>query len=106
MPPFTDLAQYPLETARFHPIWLYELLWTALLFLALLWIRRRGGMWPGEIAALALMGYCGGRFLLEFTRVNVSWLGGVNVSQAACLVGFVAGLALLRRFRRRSRALR
>lgn len=102
VPPFTDLAQFPLDSARFHPVWLYESLWAALLFLALRRRYQRTGAWPGEIAPLALIGYCGGRFFLEFVRLNVSWLGSVNVSQAACVAGLIVGVALLRRFRRTS----
>lgn len=98
VPPYDDVAAYPLDATRFHPVWLYESVFAALLFAGLLWLAPRGKRRPGHLAALALIGYCGGRFFLEMLRLNVSWLGGVNVSQAACVVGVAVGLILMRRF--------
>ena len=40
IPPYNDLTTYP-ETARFHPLFLYELLWNFIGFGLLFWISRR-----------------------------------------------------------------
>lgn len=95
--PFTDINAFPLESTTFHPVWLYESVWCGLLFALLL---ARGQRYAsGQLAALALIGYCVGRFALELLRVNGSWLGAVNVSQVACLVGMALGVILWRRWR-------
>lgn len=101
--PYTDLARYPLDETRFHPVWLYDSLLAAILFGVLLtvWMRRRDQLRAGDIALAYLMLYGAGRFLLEFLRVNVATAAGINVTQAAFAAGIVVGTALLWRRRRR-----
>ncbi len=97
--PYTDLARYPLATTRFHPVYLYESLASALVFVALLVVflryphntRRRAG----QIALLYVVLYGIGRFLLEFLRINVSHVAGLNISQAVAALSAVIALILL-----------
>jgi phosphatidylglycerol---prolipoprotein diacylglyceryl transferase len=79
--PYTDLARYPLEVTRFHPVWLYEMIGTALIFglLMLIFLRYRQRMRFGMFALLYLVLYGVVRAILEFMRVNPSHLGGVLV---------------------------
>jgi phosphatidylglycerol---prolipoprotein diacylglyceryl transferase len=97
--PYTDLARYPLETIRFHPVFAYESLWSLLVFVVLLvaFLRYRGRLRAGHIALLYVALYGAGRFLLEFLRINVSHVMGLNVSQTvAAIAALIAAVLLLR----------
>jgi phosphatidylglycerol:prolipoprotein diacylglycerol transferase len=54
--PYTDLARYPLQSTRFHPLYGYESLWTALVFAVLLviFLRYRSRLRAGDMALLAV----------------------------------------------------
>ncbi len=99
--PYRSLVDYPLDTTRFHPIFLYESLWNLVAFFVLLWLwqRKRGMLRQGDIFLLWVMQYCVIRFLLEFIRVEVTIVAGVNLWQTVSAVGFVVALVifLLRR---------
>ncbi len=99
--PYTDLARYPLATTRFHPVFLYESAWSVAVFVVLLvlYVRLRDRLRPGSVALLYVGLYGVGRFLLEFLRINVSHVAGVNVSQIAA--GVAAALAIVALFGRR-----
>jgi phosphatidylglycerol---prolipoprotein diacylglyceryl transferase len=106
--PYTDLAKYPLETTRFHPTAIYELVLALIIFLALqrLFRLNRSRLQAGDIALLYVAVYGVGRFLLEFVRVNNSYIGNINVSQTvAGSAAVVAALMLLRRHRTPGRSL-
>lgn len=102
--PYTDLAQYPLASTRFHPVFAYDALVSLATFGVLLTVRQRQWQaWhPGDLAWLYLTLYGAARFLLEFWRVNVSWvewpvIGTVNISQVSALgVALVGATVLLR----------
>lgn len=95
--PYTDLSRYPLESTTFQPVWLYESILAAAVFLILLiaFRRWRARFGPGGLALLYLLLYGGGRYFLEFLRVNVSLVGGVNVSQMVMAAGVAVAGALL-----------
>ncbi|MCC6799490.1 MAG: prolipoprotein diacylglyceryl transferase, partial [Anaerolineae bacterium] len=82
---------------RFHPIFLYESLWNLLVFGALLvvWLRFRDRMKKGDFVLLYLVLYSLARFLLEYLRIDVTLVGGVNVSQVTSAVAGLGALALL-----------
>lgn len=92
--PFMSTVDYPAATTLFHPLFLYESLWSILAFVVLLnlFLRYRSRLLPGDLFLLYIVQYSVIRFLLEFLRVDVTLVGGVNVSQAVTLV---AGLAAL-----------
>lgn len=73
IPPYNDLNTYP-ESARFHPLFLYESLWNLVGFALLLGIARRFAdrLKPGDLALLYLIWYPLGRFCIEFLRTD-SW---------------------------------
>ncbi len=99
--PYTDLARYPLATAHFHPVYAYEALWMALVFAVLmgLFLRYRQRLQPGTFALIYVVLYGMGRAVLEFLRVNVSHVGGVNVSQVAAALAAALALIVLIRWR-------
>lgn len=82
---------------RFHPIFLYESLWNLLVFGALLavWLRFRARLKKGDFVLLYLVLYSLARFLLEYLRIDVTLVGGVNVSQVTSAVAGLGALALL-----------
>ena len=84
------------ETVEYyHPLFLYESLWNFGNMFLLLWISRRYAdrLKPGDILLVYLIVYPVGRFLLEFLRLGVSIVGGLNVNQtfmavvAVCAAG-------------------
>lgn len=101
--PFRSLVDFPVATTRFHPLFLYESLWSLLAFIVLLnlYLRRRDILRAGDIFLLFIMQYAVIRFLLEFLRVEVTLVGDINVSQAISVIGFVIALIIFL-IRRRS----
>ena len=86
----------------FHPLFLYESLWNFGLMAVLLWLGRRYESWlkAGDIFLIYLIGYPLGRFLLEFLRLDVSRVGGVNINQLLMVVvALVAAGVLIWRHR-------
>ncbi|MEY9212920.1 prolipoprotein diacylglyceryl transferase [Thermobifida halotolerans] len=56
----------------YHPTFLYESLWCLALAVVLAWLGRRYGdaLRGGRLFALYVMGYCVGRFWIEYLRVD------------------------------------
>ncbi len=92
--PYRSLVQYPSDTL-FHPLFLYESLWSLVAFIVLLnlFLRYRSRFLPGDFFLIYLAQYSFVRFLLEGIRVEVTLVGDLNFSQA--LVGLVFVVSLL-----------
>lgn len=97
------LLDYTADGANltFHPLFLYESVWSLAAFIVLLWLynRHRDRFRPGDFFLMYIMQYAVIRFLLEFIRLEVSMLelpgvGEVNVAQLVTAVAFVLALAL------------
>lgn len=88
--------RYSADT-RFHPLFLYESLWNLLTFgvLLWLWLRYRNRLKKGDFVLLYLVLYGVARFLLEYLRVDVTLVNGINVSQVTTAIAGLAALALL-----------
>lgn len=102
--PYKSLIDYPLDTTRFHPLFLYEAIWNLGLFFVLLWLfrRKRNVLRYGDFFLIYVMAYSFVRFFLEFIRADVPTVGGVNTSQAFTLLAFiVAGVIFLYRWTRK-----
>ncbi|MBC8078206.1 MAG: prolipoprotein diacylglyceryl transferase [Chloroflexales bacterium] len=71
--PYNNLQAYP-ESARFHPLFLYEVLWNLVGFALIFWVSRRfaGRLRDGDLFLLYLIWYPLGRFFIEFLRTD-SW---------------------------------
>ena len=82
--------------AKFHPLFLYESLWSFAAFIILWWLynNRRDQFKPGDFFLIYVMQYGFIRFMLEFLRVEVTMVGDINLSQVVTLVAFVLALAL------------
>ena len=94
--PYRSLVDYPLETG-FHPLFLYESLWSVLAFIVLLniFLRYRDRLIPGDIFLIYLAQYALIRFILEGIRVEVTLIGELNLSQAFMGVVFVIAVGYL-----------
>lgn len=70
--PWTDLAAYPVDTTRFHPLFAYEALLNLVGLVLILWAARRFAAWlyDGDILAFYLIWYSGVRIWLETFRVE------------------------------------
>lgn len=95
---FRDLAAYPLETTRFHPIFGYEMIWNFATAGFLLWAGRR---WPEKFKPVTmfacwLMAAGTGRALIEFLRHDQPLIPGtmVSYSQLVSVLMALAGLVL------------
>lgn len=98
---------------RFHPAFLYESLWSLLVFFVLYRLVRRHSdrLWPGEVFAFYLIAYAVGRSLLELVRLDsraVAFFGletGVAVATLVSVVVAVVAAAgvIIRRLARRGR---
>ncbi|MFM8321175.1 MAG: prolipoprotein diacylglyceryl transferase [Chloroflexota bacterium] len=99
LPPWNDLAQYPLETTRFHPTFAYEMLWNILAGGLLLWLARRypQKLKPGALFAAWLVLAGLGRVLIETFRPDQPRLPGTGLSYSrlVSLLMAVAGLLWL-----------
>lgn len=73
VPPYDMLAEYP-ETVRFHPLFLYEMVWNLVGFALIYWVSRRfaRSLRAGDLFLLYLIWYPFGRFWIEFLRID-SW---------------------------------
>jgi len=81
----------------FHPLFLYESLWSLANMAFLLWLDRKmeGKLPRGSLFLVYLIVYPVGRFLLDFLRLDASQLGGLNANQTLmALVALSAAAAL------------
>ncbi len=98
---FTDLSRFPVDTTRFHPVFLYESIWNFLGFAALMIVGRRyrDRLKDGDIFALYLMVYGVGRLLVESLRPDAWLVGTIPTAQlvSVALIIFGAGVMVWRR---------
>jgi phosphatidylglycerol---prolipoprotein diacylglyceryl transferase len=95
LPGFTQFSTY-------HPLFFYEFLWNVLVMAALLWLDKRFSNWlkAGDLILFYLIGYGVGRYFLEFIRLDIPLVGGVNVNQYAFgVVAVLAGIIVFLRHR-------
>jgi prolipoprotein diacylglyceryl transferase len=94
VPPYQSPVDYPVSSTLFHPLFLYESLWNILAFIVLLnvYLRYRKRLLPGDIALLWVAQYSFIRFLLEFLRLEVALVGGVNIVQLICVIAFILSI--------------
>jgi phosphatidylglycerol:prolipoprotein diacylglycerol transferase len=108
LPQFADLTRFPLETTRFHPVFLYESLWNLAAFIVLMVIGRRlkDRLVDGDIVSLYLFLYGLGRLFIEALRPDAWLVGGIPTAQIVSAFMIVAGAALMvwRRQQRQSQA--
>ncbi|MBX3003023.1 MAG: prolipoprotein diacylglyceryl transferase [Anaerolineales bacterium] len=100
LPEFADVATY-------HPIFLYESLWSLATVAFLVWLGRKYGklLKPGDIFLTYLITYPTIRILLDFLRLDASQVAGFNANQTLMAVVLVlAAGALIYRHTRPEKA--
>ena len=87
------LSEYAGET-HFHPLFLYESIGSLILcgILLYFWHNRRQKFQVGDFLLMYGMGYAVIRFLLEFIRVEIPTVSGVNVSQLTTAAMFIVAV--------------
>jgi phosphatidylglycerol:prolipoprotein diacylglycerol transferase len=85
------------DFSTFHPMFLYESLWNLFNFFLLLFIGRKftDRLHPGDIFWVYLIVYPVGRFLLEYIRLDPSFVGGFNANQLTMVIVAFFGAAML-----------
>ena len=85
------------EFATFHPTFLYESLWNALLVVVLLWIDRTGRLRRGSLMFCYLIGYGVGRAWIEALRIDTAerYLGWSRNNWVALLVIVIGVVGLI-----------
>jgi len=85
------------EFATYHPLFLYEAIWSILNVFFLLWIGRKyqAQLKSGSLFLIYLIFYGVGRVGLEFLRLDVAAVLGVNLNQTAMLVVVITASFLL-----------
>ncbi len=98
----------PIEYAQsefFHPTFLYESVWDALVFALLIWVfRGRFARAPGALFLTYLGLYSLGRFVTEALRTDALMLGPIRIAQLVSVLGIAAALVGVPALLKRSRA--
>lgn len=96
--PYNNLQAYP-ESVRFHPLFLYEVLWNLAGFALIFWVSRRfaARLRDGDLFLLYLIWYPLGRFFIEFLRTDSWFFPGTpfNVVHALSLLAACAAAVAL-----------
>jgi len=81
----------------FHPLFLYESIWSLGNMAFLLWFGRkyRSRLHPGDLLLIYAIIYPVGRFLLEFLRLDASYVGAINANQLLMAVIAILSAGLL-----------
>jgi phosphatidylglycerol:prolipoprotein diacylglycerol transferase len=100
---WTDLAQYPVDATRFHPLFAYEALLNLVGLVVILWLARRFAhrLYDGDVLLIYLMWYGAVRTMLEPFRTD-NWiiLGVPTAIWLGALTFLLAGGLLWLRHRR------
>ncbi len=87
---------YP-EGTTFHPLFLYESLWNLAVMAILLVVGEKAKKWlyEGDVFLLYLVLYPLGRFVLEFLRMDIAVVNGLNANQSIMGVVMLVALVIL-----------
>jgi phosphatidylglycerol:prolipoprotein diacylglycerol transferase len=96
IPPFDDLARYPLTT-HFQPDFLYESLWSLIGVILLLAVGRKlaGKLKEGDLFLAYLIWYPLGRLWVEALRPDAWRIGNIPTAQIISVVLIVIAIVLL-----------
>ena len=95
--PMNRLPGYELVES-YHPLFLYEAIWSVLNMAFLLWVGRKyqDRIKSGSIFLIYLIFYGFGRVGLEFLRLDISSFQGININQVfMAVVVLVAGVLFI-----------
>ncbi len=82
---------------RYHPLFLYESLFSFANVILLLWVMRRfeDRLYDGDVFLIYLILYPVERFFLEFLRLDPSQVAGLNANQTVMAAVAIAATAIL-----------
>lgn len=85
------------EFSTYHPIFLYESLWSLASVFFLMWLGRsyKKSLKPGDLFLVYLITYPTIRILLDFLRLDASQVGGLNANQTLMIVVLVLAIGAL-----------
>jgi len=85
------------QIAYYHPMFLYESLWNLFNMFLLLYLGHKFGkkLFSGDLFFIYIFVYALGRFILEFMRLDASFIGGVNANQVSMVVVGIGSLLAL-----------
>lgn len=86
------------EFSRFHPMFLYEMIMNLLICVGLIWIGRRFAdrLRSGDLLGLYAISYFGGRFFLEFLKLDAPAVGqGLTIAQIFSLAAVAGGVIFI-----------
>ena len=91
--------------ATVQPTFLYEMVWSLLVVVLLVWADRRFRLGGGRVFMLYVAGYTFGRFFIELLRTDAATtvFGDVRINSVVSAVVFLAALALFILTRSRTR---
>ena len=97
IPPWTDLARFPIETTRFHPTFAYEIILNLLGAAILLWLGHRyvKKIKPGTIFTGWLIAEGIGRVIVESFRPDQPRLAGTDLSYSRLVAAIMAVVGIL-----------
>jgi phosphatidylglycerol:prolipoprotein diacylglycerol transferase len=105
---FRDFTRYPLDTTRFHPVFLYESVINTIGFIVLVLLARK---WQrkkeGDLILIYMMWYGVNRIIVESLRPDAWTLAGGLPTAQLISIGMVvvgAGLLIVRHVRGRKQA--
>jgi phosphatidylglycerol:prolipoprotein diacylglycerol transferase len=78
----------------YHPLFVYEMIFNSINLIVLLWVGKKfsSKLNAGDLFLLYLCFYSLARFLLEFLRLDIALVNGININQAFfVLLFFLAG---------------
>jgi len=85
-----------IDGAYRHPTFLYESLWNLVIFVFLLWLRRRKWIHRGDVFLFYVILYSAGRLIIEGFRTDSLMLtANLRVAQVVSVIAIVIGSALL-----------
>jgi phosphatidylglycerol---prolipoprotein diacylglyceryl transferase len=96
IPPYHRPPEY-LNYEYFHPTFLYESLWNAIVFCLLIYIffwglRHQEKFKSGSMTFIYLIAYGCGRFWIESLRTDSLMLGSLRIAQVVSLITIAIGL--------------
>jgi len=99
LPGFTDPA------LKFHPLFLYESIGTALICAGLIYLSRRYAekLRPGDLFWLYCIAYPALRFFLDFIRLDNAKVLGLNANQSFMVIIIIGAVFMLVNSRRKPR---
>ncbi|MDR0468825.1 MAG: prolipoprotein diacylglyceryl transferase [Peptococcaceae bacterium] len=81
-----------IDGAYRHPTFLYESIWDLLVFLFLLWHRRRRNLVNGDVFFMYTILYSAGRVVIESFRTDSLMLGSWRMAQVISVVAMVLAI--------------